>query len=107
MTKLLITGRSGRMGETLIEAGNENPDTQVTSTHDTGDDLTAAFQDVDAAIDFTVHHFTGDVLDAAIASNTPLIIGTTGHTDEERARIVAAAETLPIVFAPNLSLIHI
>lgn len=103
MTKLLITGRSGRMGETLIEAGNENPDTQVTSTHDTGDDLTAAFQDVDAAIDFTVHHFTGDVLDAAIASNTPLIIGTTGHTDEERARIVAAAETLPIVFAPNFS----
>lgn len=103
MTKLLITGRSGRMGETLIEAGNENPDTQVTSTHDTGDDLTAAFQDVDAAIDFTVHHFTGDVLDAAIASNTPLIIGTTGHTDEERARIVAAAKTLPIVFAPNFS----
>ena len=103
MTKLLITGRSGRMGETLIEAGNENPDTQVTSTHDTGDDLTAAFQDVDAAIDFTVHHFTGDVLDAAIASNTPLIIGTTGHTDEERARIVAATETLPIVFAPNFS----
>ena len=91
------------MGQTLIQAGNENPDTEVTSTHDAGEDLAAAFQGIDAAIDFTVHHFTGDVLDAALASNTPLIIGTTGHTDEEKARITEAAKTLPIVFAPNFS----
>ena len=91
------------MGQTLIEAGNENPDTEVTSTHDADDDLAAAFSNVDAAIDFTVHHFTSDVLDAAISSNTPLVIGTTGHTDDERAAIVAAAEKLPIVFAPNFS----
>lgn len=103
MTKLLITGRSGRMGQTLIEAGNENPDTEVASTHDAGDDLTTAFEHVDAAIDFTVHHFTGEVLEAALASNTPLVIGTTGHTDEERSAIVAASGTLPIVFAPNFS----
>lgn len=103
MTNLLITGRSGRMGETLIQAGNENPDTEVTSTHDAGDDLAASFENVNACIDFTVHHFTGEVLDAAIASNTPLVIGTTGHTDEERARIAEASKTLPIVFAPNFS----
>ncbi len=103
MTKLLITGRSGRMGEALITAGGENPDTQVTSTHDNGDDLAAAFANVDAAIDFTVHHFTEDVVAAAMTSNTPLVIGTTGHSDEERSRIAEAAKTLPIVFAPNFS----
>ena len=103
MTNLLITGRGGRMGQALIQAGNENPETEVTSTHDTGEDLAAAFENVGAAIDFTVHHFTGDVLKAAIESNTPLVIGTTGHTDEERALIVEAAKTLPIVFAPNYS----
>lgn len=91
------------MGQTLIQAGNENPDTEVTSTHDAGEDLAAAFQGVGAVIDFTVHHFTGDVLDAALASNTPLIIGTTGHTDEEKARIIEASKTLPLVFAPNFS----
>lgn len=103
MTNLLITGKSGRMGQTLIQAGNENPDTKVSSTHDAGEDLSAAFSGVDAAIDFTVHHFTSDVLDAALASNTPLVIGTTGHSDGERAAIAAAAEKLPIVFAPNFS----
>ena len=103
MTNLLITGRGGRMGQALIQAGNENPETEVASTHDTGEDLAAAFENVGTAIDFTVHYFTGEVLKAAIASNTPLVIGTTGHTDEERALIVEAAKTLPIVFAPNYS----
>lgn len=104
MTRLLITGSSGRMGQTLIQAGNENPDTEVASTHDAGQDLDAAFAGVNAAIDFTVHHFTGDVLQAALASNTPLVIGTTGHSDEERAQIIKAAQILPIVFAPNFSI---
>lgn len=104
MTKLLITGHSGRMGQTLVQAGNENPQSEVTSTHDVGEDLQAAFANVDAAIDFTVHQFTDEVLDAALASNTPLVIGTTGHSDEQRARIAEAAKTLPIVFAPNFSI---
>ena len=36
MTKLLITGASGRMGETLIEAGQDNINSEVSSTHDIG-----------------------------------------------------------------------
>ncbi len=103
MINLLITGASGRMGQTLIQAGKENPETHVASTHDVGSDIQAAFQGVDAAIDFTVHHFTSDVIDAAIASKTPLVIGTTGHSDEEKAKIIEASKTLPIVFAPNFS----
>lgn len=103
MTKLLITGKSGRMGQTLIEATAQNPQTVLGNTHDAGEDLTLSFVGVDAAIDFTVHSFTKSVIESALASNTPLVIGTTGHTDEERAMIVKAAETLPIVFASNFS----
>ncbi|MFT5905474.1 MAG: 4-hydroxy-tetrahydrodipicolinate reductase [Cryomorphaceae bacterium] len=103
MTKLLITGKSGRMGQTLIEATELNPQAELGGTHDTGENLTSAFDGVDAAIDFTVHSFTNSVVGAALATNTPLVIGTTGHTDEERAAIVKAAETLPIVFASNFS----
>ena len=42
-------------------------------------------------------------MNAALESNTPLVIGTTGHTDEERALITEAAKQLPIVYAPNYS----
>jgi len=104
MTKLLITGSSGRMGQTLIEATELDADTTLGATHDQGDDLASAFSKVDAAIDFTVHFFTKEVLDAALASRTPLVIGTTGHTDEERTAIDEAAKSLPIVFAPNYSI---
>ncbi|MGB2090881.1 MAG: 4-hydroxy-tetrahydrodipicolinate reductase [Akkermansiaceae bacterium] len=104
MTKLLITGAHGRMGQTLIEAGNDNLHSEVTSTHDIGQDLESAFENVDVVIDFTAHHFTDDVLKAAMLNKTPVVIGTTGHSDEEKARIIEASKTLPIVFAPNFSI---
>lgn len=91
------------MGQTLIEATEANAQSELGNTHDSGEDLNASFTGVNAAIDFTVHHFTKDVVAAALASNTPLVIGTTGHTDEEKEVIKKASETLPIVFASNFS----
>ena len=44
MTKLLITGASGRMGETLIEAGQDNINSEVSATHDIGQDLDSTFE---------------------------------------------------------------
>jgi 4-hydroxy-tetrahydrodipicolinate reductase len=103
MTKLLVTGKSGRMGQAVIAAAEANPDAEVTATHDVGEDLAALVAVADTVIDFTIHSFTRQVLDAALASGTRLVIGTTGHSDAERGAIAKAAETLPVVFAPNFS----
>lgn len=103
MNRILVTGKSGRMGQAVIAATEANPDTEVAATHDAGEDLAAAISGADAVIDFTIHSFTKEVLDAALKSGTRLVIGTTGHSDEERAAIAEAAKTLPIVFAPNFS----
>ncbi len=103
MLNLLITGHSGRMGQALLQAAAANPLVNVSSTHDVGEDLNAAFQQAACAIDFTVHSFTRQVVEAALKHGTHLVIGTTGHTDEERAMIRDAAQSLPIVFASNYS----
>lgn len=103
MLNLLITGKSGRMGQALIAAAAANPNVTVSSTHDAGEDLDAAFQDASCAIDFTVHSFTTQVVEAALKHGSRLVIGTTGHTDAERAVIREASKTLPIVFASNYS----
>lgn len=103
MLPLVITGKSGRMGQALLQAAAANPQVQIAATHDVGEDLDAAIRQGGCVIDFTVHHFTASVLEAALRHGTRLVIGTTGHSDEERARIREAATTLPIVFASNYS----
>jgi 4-hydroxy-tetrahydrodipicolinate reductase len=103
MLELLITGKSGRMGQALMQAAAANPAVNVTATHDMGQDLDAAFRCAACAIDFTVHSFTAQVLECALNQRKPLVIGTTGHSDHERAMIHEAAKSLPIVFASNFS----
>lgn len=91
------------MGQALMQAAAADPDSTVTATHDAGQDLDAAVQKADCIIDFTVHSFTAQVVEAALKHGTRLVIGTTGHSDEEREMIRKAAEKLPIVFASNYS----
>jgi len=91
------------MGQAVLEAAEAEPGAKVVATHDVGEDLDAAMAGADCAIDFTVHSFTAELLDAAKRHGTRLVIGTTGHTEDERAAIGAAARELPVVLAPNFS----
>lgn len=101
--KILVTGISGRMGQTVKLAVEQNEQTEMGATHDVGQDVGAAMQQVDCTIDFSFHSFTQELLETAVAQGKPLVIGTTGHTDEERAAIKAAATRIPIVYASNYS----
>ena len=103
MMKILVTGISGRMGQAVKQAVEQNEGTELGSTHDVGQDIAAAMSAADCAIDFSFHGFTPELLATAIAQGKPLVIGTTGHTDEERAAITEAATQVPIVFASNYS----
>lgn len=102
MPNLLITGKSGRMGQAIIQAAAE-AGVPVAATHDAGEDLDTAISKATCVIDFTVHSFTTEVLAAALKHGTAVVIGTTGHTDEERAAIVEASKSLRIVWAANYS----
>ncbi len=101
--KILVTGISGRMGQAVKQAIELNPGAELASTHDVGQDIAAAMQPAEIAIDFSFHGFTPALLDTAVAQGKPLVIGTTGHTAEEKAAISAAAKQIPIVFASNYS----
>lgn len=101
---ILVTGCKGRMGQAVIRATEANPDTAVGATIDVGDSLQDALAKVDAVIDFTTHHFSTELVDACLKHGKPLVMGTTGHTNEERAHIREAAKTLPVVHAGNFSI---
>jgi len=99
---LLVTGCKGRMGQAVLSAAAAQ-NVGVGAAIDVGDILAEALAMCDTVIDFTTHHFSDELVAACLAAGTRMVIGTTGHTDGELARIREAAQTLPIVFAPNFS----
>jgi len=103
MIRLLINGAKGRMGKTLVACAAEDPELAVSAEIDQGDDFQTALAGCDTAIDFTHAPATAAIADACATAGKPLVIGTTGHTGEDRSRISACAEKIPVVFAPNYS----
>jgi 4-hydroxy-tetrahydrodipicolinate reductase len=102
-TKVIITGSKGRMGQMLIACAARNPGMEVTGQVDQGDDLRLVIDRGDAVIDFSFHSVTPDVAELCAAKGKALIIGTTGHSDVDKARITACAAKIPMVWASNYS----
>jgi len=101
--RLLINGSKGRMGQAILAAVKDDSSVTVGAEIDHGDDFLAALPACDAVIDFSHHTLTEGIAKACVAAGKTLVIGTTGHTDEEIATIREAAKTIPVVFAPNFS----
>ncbi|GAA5133767.1 4-hydroxy-tetrahydrodipicolinate reductase [Prosthecobacter algae] len=100
--KLLVTGCKGRMGQAVISAA-EAQGVAVGASMDVGDSLSEALPKCSCTIDFSSHHFTKELLAESLRLGKGLVIGTTGHTDEELALIKEASKTIPVVFASNFS----
>ena len=60
--------------------------------------------DADMIIDFSHHTAVSDVLAYAKANGCAAVIGTTGHTPEEKELIFAAAKEIPVFYSGNMSL---
>ena len=57
----------------------------------------------DVVIDFSHHSAISDVLAYGKAIGAAVVVGTTGHTAEEKAQIFAAAEEIPVFYSGNVS----
>ncbi|MDD5201144.1 MAG: 4-hydroxy-tetrahydrodipicolinate reductase [Terrimicrobiaceae bacterium] len=102
--KLLINGAGGRMGHALVSCAAHDSGLEVVAKIDVADDFASALTGCDAAIDFTNASVTVGAAEACADAGKPLVIGTTGHNDTQRAAITACATRIPIVFAPNFSI---
>ena len=103
MTKIAVVGASGRMGQTIIEAINQNDKVALGVALDKGDDLSAMVDQFDVVIDFTRPEATLEYLAVCVAAGKSIVIGTTGFDEPGLAAINKAAQQIPVVFAPNMS----
>lgn len=127
MINVAIAGAAGRMGRTLVQAVSADPDTTVTVAvehpdnvfigKDIGevagighiavpitDDFVAHVDQYEAIIDFTHPEVTLNHLALCRQAHKAMVIGTTGFSVAQQALISQAAEDIPIVFAPNMSI---
>lgn len=65
------------------------------------DDIESVIDDADVVCDFSTVELGMEVLDACIRHKKALVVGTTGFNAEQRARLEAAAEEIPIMIAAN------
>ncbi len=103
MTRIIITGAKGRMGEALLRCAKAIPELEVTGAIDQGDDLRAVIAKSDAVIDFSFHNATAGIAAVCAQHGKALVIGTTGHNDTETFEIRKTVEKIPIVWASNYS----
>ncbi len=126
MSRIAVVGAAGRMGRALVEAIQAAPELQLgAATEHAGssllgadagelagvgrlgvpvaDSLRSVIGQVDTVIDFTRPEATLDHLEICRAAGKSLVIGTTGFDAEGKQRILDAGKSIPIVFAPNMS----
>ena len=101
LLSLAVIGGRGRLGSAIVRLA-EADKAFDSATVPPGKEvpLLTAF---DAIIDVSHHSVTFDLIEKAVVERKPLVIGTTGHTPEERAAIAAASEKIAIVLASNFS----
>ena len=103
MTRIIITGSKGRMGQTLLACAARIPDLQVVGQVDQGDDLAAIIAGCDAVIDFSFHDVTPAVAALCAQHKKALVIGTTGHSEKDKAEIGKQKVKIPMVWSSNYS----
>jgi 4-hydroxy-tetrahydrodipicolinate reductase len=105
--KAILCGANGAMGKLIDGILGDEVVGRVSIDGENGVPKTFAELGAvggDMVIDFSHHTAIAAVLDYAKENGCAAVIGTTGHTDEEKAAIRAAAESIPVFFAANFSL---
>ena len=99
---ILLNGAKGRMGEAIARSAGELGLT-IGAALDAGDDVARHLAGADVIVDFSSHRATHGLLELAVAQSKPIVIGTTGHSAEEKARLLEIAGQIPCVWAGNFS----
>ena len=105
--RAVVCGANGAMGKLICEILGDEGVGKVSI--DGADGVARTFEELgpvaaDVVVDFSHHTAIGDVLAYAKKIGAAVVIGTTGHTQEEKAMIQAASQEIPVFYAGNVSL---
>ncbi len=114
---ILLNGICGHMGQEVVKLCNAgyrsaslaagvdafSQGGEAVPVYKSYDEMTSA-DGIDCIVDFSHHTCIQAIMDFAVTNGVPAVIATTGHTEDEKAVIDAAAEKIPVFFSANMSL---
>lgn len=113
MLKIIIHGCNGKMGRVIAKLASESPDFTIVAGVDKNTsqldfpvytDLEDVQEEADVIIDFSYHSAVPEMIKAAAKKKLPVVVATTGLSDEELAVINEASKEIPIFRSANMSL---
>ena len=111
---ILLNGASGRMGNEIILAVKSQADMEIVCGFDREENFNEEFpiyndiknikENVDVIIDFSVPTATFKILEYAKTNKIPIVIATTGFSEDEIEKIKDISKEIPIFRSSNMSL---
>ncbi len=102
---IILIGSGGKMGQAIIDAcPRDSQIVKYVDKHNVRNFLDENTKIADVIVDFSNHSLTAPLLDYAVKTHTPILIATTGQTEEEMSIIKNASNHIPIFKSGNLSL---
>ena len=111
--RVLVHGITGHMGRIVarmasegvcgaVLAGGVSPDVAVEEDNNFKS-FASCKVDSDVVVDFSFHGAVKGFLDYCVEHKLPVVVATTGHTEEEKAIIAQASKSIPVFFSANMS----
>lgn len=114
MIKLIISGCNGKMGGVVTSIVRDREDIETVCGFDVNLEMKYGYpvydnfgdfkEKADVIIDFSHPDMLTKLLDYATSTKTPIVVATTGLTDEQKEQMKKASEVVPVFFSANMSL---
>jgi len=117
MVKVGVFGANGRVGKLIIDDLKETQNISLSSVYVRNElnfsidpsvlvstDIESFLNGCDIVIDFSLPEACEMLLEAAIKTPKPLVIGTTGLNTHQLNLLKQASENMPVLYATNMSL---
>ena len=114
MVRILLSGCNGKMGRVITDIAHYREDVKIVAGYDLNDSIPNDYPvftqldqcnvPVDVIVDFSHPSALERVINYAISGKFPLVIATTGLSDEQIIQIKESARHAPILFSANMSL---
>ncbi len=118
MIKILLSGCCGKMGQVITRLSSNYNNLEIVAgvdklnnpqySYPIYDDINNVIQDIDVILDFSNPSLFDSLLDFALSKKLPLVMCTTGLSENQINRLHKASETIPVFFSANMSMgIHL